>query len=333
MSYPESAAEQDCTRASIAMAAASELAAPARELYTAVSPGLLARLAVLPSPVRTAREVVPGCLSAPAGVVAPVFCNVVGVEALLAWEKVLMSRMLRKGSTNTGLPSHGHTHHEHLQAQTHQPLQRQQTGDALSTGGDTSFARGVVHTALEILRKAVSEVAAMHDGYVVASSADGGHWVLVFGSAENAVLWGLGMLEAMLEAAWPEELLDHELTEEVWEGSTLLRRGLRLRIGIDCGAAMIRLVPRTGRLDYVGRPLNRAARIAAKAKAATVLVSDAVWVSARASLEPVVIPASLGLVQLKGVKEPLELWALKGRTAGGSGGGDKGGRNGNGTGA
>ncbi|GIL85077.1 hypothetical protein Vretifemale_13703, partial [Volvox reticuliferus] len=70
-------------------------ASSARELYTAVSPGLLARLAVLPSPVRTAREVVPGCLSAPAGVVAPVFCNVVGVEALLAWEKVLTARMLR----------------------------------------------------------------------------------------------------------------------------------------------------------------------------------------------------------------------------------------------
>ncbi|GIL53702.1 hypothetical protein Vafri_9149 [Volvox africanus] len=309
------------------MTAASELAAPARELYTAVSPVLLARLAVLPSPVRTAREVVPGCLSAPAGVVAPVFCNVVGVEALLAWEKVLMSRMLRKGSTNTGLPSHSHPHHEHL---PHQPLQRQQSGDALSTEGDASFARGVVHVALEILRKVVSEVAAMHDGYVVASSADGGHWVLVFGSAENAVLWGLGMLEAMLAAAWPEGLLDHELTEEVWEGSTLLKRGLRLRIGIDCGAAMIRLVPRTGRLDYVGRPLNRAARIAAKAKAATVLVSDAVWVSARASLEPVVVPASLGLVQLKGVKEPLELWALKARTAGGNGDGGKGASSGNG---
>ncbi|GLI67004.1 hypothetical protein VaNZ11_011072 [Volvox africanus] len=319
-------ADQDITRASIAMAAASELAAPARELYTAVSPGLLARLAVLPSPVRTAREVVPGCLSAPAGVVAPVFCNVVGVEALIAWEKVLMSRMLRKGSTNTGLPNHSHPHHEHV---PHQPLQRQQTGEALSTEGD-SFARGVVHIGLDILRKVVSEVAAMHDGYVVASSADGGHWVLVFGSAENAVLWGLGMLEAMLAAAWPEGLLDHEVTEEVWEGSTLLRRGLRLRIGIDCGAAMIRLVPRTGRLDYVGRPLNRAARIAAKAKAATVLVSDAVWVSARASLEPVVVPASLGLVQLKGVKEPLELWALKTRTAGGSGDGGKGVSSGNG---
>ncbi len=50
----------------------------------------------------------------------------------------------------------------------------------------------------------------------------------------------------------------------------MVKRGLRLRIGVDYGRAMVRLVPRTGRLDYVGKAMNRAARIAAKAKAATV---------------------------------------------------------------
>ena len=53
-------------------------------------------------------------------------------------------------------------------------------------------------------------------------------------------------------------------------GGVLIERGLRLRIGVDYGRAMVRLVPRSGRLDYVGRPMNRAARIAAKAKAASV---------------------------------------------------------------
>jgi hypothetical protein len=62
------------------------------------------------------------------------------------------------------------------------------------------------------------------------------------------------------------------------------------------------------------------------------LVSDAVWASARPSLAPVVTPTSLGLVSLKGVKEPLELWGLKGTQAGsgqgaaaGAGGGGRGG--------
>ncbi len=53
-------------------------------------------------------------------------------------------------------------------------------------------------------------------------------------------------------------------------GGVLVERGLKLRIGVDYGRAMVRLVPRSGRLDYVGRPMNRAARIAAKAKAASV---------------------------------------------------------------
>ncbi|PNG99689.1 Adenylate cyclase, partial [Tetrabaena socialis] len=77
------------------------------------------------------------------------------------------------------------------------------------------------------------------------------------------------MQGAMLMADWPEGFLEHELTEEVWEEGVLVKRGLRLRIGIDWGPVAVRLVPRTGRLDYVGRPMNRAARIAARAKAAT----------------------------------------------------------------
>ncbi|GLC64166.1 hypothetical protein PLESTF_000131800 [Pleodorina starrii] len=309
----------------------------ARELYTAVSPGLLARLAVLPSPVRTAREVVPGCLSAPAGVVAPVFCNVVGVEALLAWEKVLQARMLRAAaqtaaaaaavtggnlatcrplpgaSTAITVTSSGGGGALHPSLPQPPPRRRRQ----LAPGRREEV--GVVRQALEEFRETAQRNANRFGGYVVASSADGGHWVLVFGSAENAVLWGLGMLEAMLEADWPEGLLDHELTEEVWEDGVLQNRGLRLCIGIDCGPAMMRLVPRTGRLDYVGRPLNRAARIAAKAKAGTMLVSGAAWESARPALDNRrrVSARNLGDMNLKGVQKQIDLWAIraKGPTA------------------
>ncbi|KAG2494400.1 hypothetical protein HYH03_007452 [Edaphochlamys debaryana] len=266
-------------------------AAPSRELFAAVCPGLLARLALLPSPVRTQQEVVPGCLSAPAGEVAPVFCNVLGVESLLSWEKVVQERAGNFRSASKG----------------HQPF-----GPTASSNPDGPSSRGfMVHTALQLLRDAVTETVSRHGGYLVASSSDGGHWVLVFGSAEQAVLWGLEMLEAMLAADWPAGFLEHELTEEEWKDGVLVKRGLRLRIGIDYGRAMVRLVPRTGRLDYVGRPMNRAARIAAKAKAATVLASDAVWNSVRPALGSVVDGRSLGQVQLKGVREPLELWALK----------------------
>lgn len=53
-------------------------------------------------------------------------------------------------------------------------------------------------------------------------------------------------------------------------GGVLRCRGLRLKIGVDWGLAMMRANPVTGRLDYLGRPLNRAARFVDKAKPGTV---------------------------------------------------------------
>ncbi|KAG2485178.1 hypothetical protein HYH03_016067 [Edaphochlamys debaryana] len=296
-------------------------ATSAHELFLAMCPGLLPRLALLPSPVRTHRETVPGFLSAPAGEVAPVFCNVLGVEALLSWEKVLQerSRMLRTQSNNLALSGRASLLGAFPSGSI---LGGRPPGDTLSEAGDSHGGlpgggrrrarSGPVHAALGILRDSVVEAATRHGGYVVASSSDGGHWVLVFPAPEAAVQWGLEMLQVMLTADWPAGFLEHELTEEQWSDGVLVRRGLRLHIGIDYGRAMVRLVPRTGRLDYVGRPMNRAARIAAKAKAATVLVSDTVWNSVRPSMGPAVRGRSLGQVQLKGVREPLELWALQG---------------------
>ncbi|PNW81448.1 hypothetical protein CHLRE_07g356550v5 [Chlamydomonas reinhardtii] len=268
-----------------------------RELYAAVFPALACRLALLPSPVRTHSELVPGCLSAPAGLVAPVFCNVVGVEALLAWEALVQERLMRAAAVASA-----------VNLAACRPLGGAGEVASLETavGGV-----GMVREALDLFGDMAQEAASRHGGYVVASSADGGHWVLVFGCAEAAVGWGLDMLQAMLTAEWPDGFLEHELTEEAWEGGVLIERGLRLRIGVDYGRAMVRLVPRSGRLDYVGRPMNRAARIAAKAKAASVLMSGAAWSAARPALGSGVAATNLGTMQLKGVKEQLELWEVR----------------------
>ncbi|KAG2494440.1 hypothetical protein HYH03_007492 [Edaphochlamys debaryana] len=259
-------------------------ASPQRSIYCAVSPGLAVRLALLQPLVRHHWEVVPGCLSAPAGMVAPVFCNVAGVETLLAWERLAIDRAERLASGSS--------------AGT-QPRKQ-------GAGPTAAFVRA----ALDLFCELANQAASRHNGYVVAVSSDGGHWVLVFPNPVKAVQWGLEMLDAMLKTEWPEGFLDHELTEEVLKDGVLVKRGLRLRIGIDYGRAMVRLVPRTGRLDYVGRPMNRAARIAAKAKPATVLASGAAWEAASGALEPRVAATGLGCVPLKGVREPMVLWAL-----------------------
>ncbi len=53
--------------------------------------------------------------------------------------------------------------------------------------------------------------------------------------------------------------------EEVRRDGRVVLRGLRVRLGLEAGPAAARLVPRTGRLDYTGRTMNRASRIASKA--------------------------------------------------------------------
>ncbi|GIL53580.1 hypothetical protein Vafri_9189 [Volvox africanus] len=277
-----------------------------RVLYCAVSPALMPRMAVLPSLVRTFRQVVPGCLSAPAAAVAPVFCNVVGIESLLAWEKVLLQTQMlvkREGSSGSSAASGGSGGKGVDTNSGHHEL-------AATAAAVEPPPLLPVTAAMELLRRCANDAAQRLGGYLVAVSGDAGHWVLVFGSPESAILWGLEMLEAMLAAEWPEGFLDHDLTEEVWRDGVLTKRGLRLRIGIDFGRAMVRLVPRTGKLDYVGRPMNRAARIAAKAKAASMLVSGAAWGAVRPPLRKQLTAVSLGKMQLKGVAEQLELLAI-----------------------
>ena len=214
-----------------------------RDLYAAVFPALACRLALLPSPVRTHSELVPGCLSAPAGLVAPVFCNVVGVEALLAWEALVQERLMRAAavasaaalapcrplegpvagpmasvlgfpgaSGGSAMPFTGAAGGSILGFGMGQP-----PGLMMGSAADCSGV-GIVRAALEMFCDMAQEAASRHGGYVVASSADGGHWVLVFGCAEAAVGWGLDMLQAMLTAEWPDGFLEHELTEEAWEG-------------------------------------------------------------------------------------------------------------------
>lgn len=50
----------------------------------------------------------------------------------------------------------------------------------------------------------------------------------------------------------------------------MLRRGLRLKSGLDCGDVLARVHATTGRMTYRGRVMNRSARIAGMATAGQV---------------------------------------------------------------
>ncbi|GIL79831.1 hypothetical protein Vretifemale_9103 [Volvox reticuliferus] len=146
-----------------------------------------------------------------------------------------------------------------------------------------------------------------------------GFMLTAFHSPADAILWGLRMQELMLKEDWPEELLAHELCEEVTVTvpvrggdvtSATVFRGPRLKTGIDIGHVLARLHTMTGRMTYRGKVMNRAARISAAASSGQVLCSSEAWESCTASASALrlVSATSLGLFQLKGIQERIEVF-------------------------
>uniref|UniRef100_A0A7S0REA4 Guanylate cyclase domain-containing protein n=1 Tax=Chlamydomonas leiostraca TaxID=1034604 RepID=A0A7S0REA4_9CHLO len=174
-----------------------------------------------------------------------------------------------------------------------------------------------------------------HQGYLANTSE--GLCIASFVSPASALCWALAIKDALMHADWPEALLEHELCEEVKvpsalhdgpsvpgsrrgsasesygepprsdRGSLLLRRGPRIKAGIECcGEVKASVQPATGRMDYRGRVMNRAARIADKAHSNDVVCSAAAWTMACTDMEAagafgLLHSRQLGSWQCKGV--------------------------------
>ncbi|KAG1678409.1 hypothetical protein FOA52_015176 [Chlamydomonas sp. UWO 241] len=166
----------------------------------------------------------------------------------------------------------------------------------------------------------------LHDvgGYLVELTSSG-LCLAAFCHPLDAIAWGAGLIEVMKHHQWGEELIGHELCEEVLlhepactDGSTplqsrLLFRGPRIKIGVDMGKVQADVSPVSGRMTYRGRVMNRAARISGKASAGMQWCSTAVWEQANGqSTRARVLAAGirgthLGAFPLKGVVEDVKL--------------------------
>ncbi|KAG1660667.1 hypothetical protein FOA52_006828 [Chlamydomonas sp. UWO 241] len=168
----------------------------------------------------------------------------------------------------------------------------------------------------------------LHDvgGYLVNLSSSG-QCIAAFHHPLDAVAWGAGLIEVMKHHQWGEELLGHELCEEVFlhepdgestDGSTMphrhvvLFRGPRIKIGIDVGKVQADVAPLTGRMSYHGKVLNRAARISSKASSGKQWCSAAAWEQAKERKGTRLLSAGnrgtqLGAFSLKGVAKDVKL--------------------------
>lgn len=111
----------------------------------------------------------------------------------------------------------------------------------------------------------------------------------------NAVRTGLDMAEA-----------SNELAAEI-EART--GRKVGLGVGINCGEAVVGNIGTSKRMEYtaIGNTVNIAARLEGKAKAGEVVISPYVYERIKGRIEV----TSLGLQQLKGISEPVELYRVE----------------------
>ncbi|KAG2425877.1 hypothetical protein HYH02_014940 [Chlamydomonas schloesseri] len=163
-------------------------------------------------------------------------------------------------------------------------------------GGDAQSMRPVVTVAFSSIEgfkelsavnvEAAREVLQLHNAAVreTLSTCNGyeckefnGSFMTTFAMPTGAVEWALTLQLALVAIPWPEDLLACEQAAIVLHPDTdqVLFRGLRCRVGIYAGPIdRVTPHPKTGRADYFGQPVNRAARLMTAAQGGQVVLDQ-----------------------------------------------------------
>ncbi|KAJ9472403.1 Adenylate cyclase [Diplonema papillatum] len=114
--------------------------------------------------------------------------------------------------------------------------------------------------AMDIHNDTMRDCLQRHRGYEVKTIGDA--FMVAFDTSLDAFRFAVAAQVELLAKDWPADLLKHPLCREVKaEDGTTIWRGLRVRIGIHTGPARLELNPTTGRTDYMGPTVNKAARV------------------------------------------------------------------------
>ncbi|KAI0369704.1 L domain-like protein [Pilatotrama ljubarskyi] len=109
-------------------------------------------------------------------------------------------------------------------------------------------------------------------GYEVKTEGDA--FMCSFPTTLNALWWCMSVQTQLLDLPWPLEILECEDGKEILDSKgKCIARGLSLRMGIHCGQPVCEPDPVTGRMDYFGPMVNRAARVNAVAAGGQIMCS------------------------------------------------------------
>eukprot|EP00817_Percolomonadidae_sp_ATCC50343_P003580 CAMPEP_0117426718 /NCGR_PEP_ID=MMETSP0758-20121206/6755_1 /TAXON_ID=63605 /ORGANISM="Percolomonas cosmopolitus, Strain AE-1 (ATCC 50343)" /LENGTH=709 /DNA_ID=CAMNT_0005212013 /DNA_START=519 /DNA_END=2645 /DNA_ORIENTATION=- len=175
-----------------------------------------------------------------------------------------------------------------------------------------------MQSAVMIHNRVMREAILEFNGYEVKTEGDA--FMISFESVRAAVECCSAVQLRLLEETWPEGLIPEyfvpESIQEVRdEEDNILFRGLRVRMGIHFGSPVCKVDSTTGRMDYFGPVVNRAARVSGKAKGGQILVSDSVWNQIRENLDMEGVGTlwsnRVGTTQLRGMEDkPEVIWSI-----------------------
>ncbi|MEW5301992.1 MAG: hypothetical protein WDW36_004810 [Sanguina aurantia] len=208
--------------------------------------------------------------------------------------------------------------------------------------GAANLPPELASVALDMFRCRAALLLIEYSGYLV--EGPDGLLLASFHHPLAAMRWALHCMKDMRTLPWPEELLQHELCEEVSVTSvnaagetveTVVFRGLRLKVGIEFGRIHGEINCCSGRMSYRGKVMNRASRFATHAATGQILTSAGAWemcsplAGSTANVNPLtglgrsrgvpvssVVAESLGQVALKGVSDLLEIYNVRASSQG-----------------
>eukprot|EP01062_Namystynia_karyoxenos_P002850 TRINITY_DN109_c0_g1_i2.p1 TRINITY_DN109_c0_g1~~TRINITY_DN109_c0_g1_i2.p1 ORF type:complete len:2038 (+),score=469.19 TRINITY_DN109_c0_g1_i2:115-6228(+) len=141
-------------------------------------------------------------------------------------------------------------------------------------------------------------------GYEVKTEGDA--FMVAFAAATDAVRWCLYMQETLLALAYPDAFLALPDAKEGRAGSTLIWRGVRVRMGVHSGQPSCEVDPVTKRMDYYGPMVNKAARVSSLAQGGQIVISEDTYEAIKGQFRELGNPATVegGEHRLKGISKP-----------------------------
>ncbi|KAF4470048.1 adenylate cyclase [Fusarium albosuccineum] len=131
-----------------------------------------------------------------------------------------------------------------------------------------SAMRSAIKLHNEVMRRQLRRIG----GYEVKTEGDA--FMVSFPTATSALLWTFAVQMQLLDVNWPSEVLNSVSCQPVYDkDSSLIFKGLSVRMGIHFGDCVSETDPVTRRMDYFGPMVNKASRISAVADGGQITVS------------------------------------------------------------